>query len=75
MQKSVGVGFIGAVSFAVIPGLNTALGFVQLNGVDWAYILGTMWIPCIFEEILKGIYRKTGFGLRPIAVRGDIKRE
>jgi Ca2+-transporting ATPase len=74
MQKSVGVGFIGAVSFAVIPELNEALGFVQLTGLDWAYILGLCWVPCIAEELIKYIYRETGYGLRPIAVRGD-KRE
>jgi Ca2+-transporting ATPase len=73
MQKSVGVGFVGAVAFAVIPGLNNAMGFVQLNGIDWAYIVGTMWVPCVCEEILKYLYRLTGFGIRPIAVRGDVK--
>lgn len=71
MQKSVAVGFIGAVLFAVIPGLNEALGFVQLKGEDWAYILGLCWVPCICEELVKYIYRQTGFGLRPIAIRGD----
>jgi Ca2+-transporting ATPase len=74
MQKSVGAGFVGAVAFAVIPELNEALGFVQLTGIDWAYILGLCWVPCIAEEILKWIYRETGYGLRPIATRGD-KRE
>jgi len=75
MQKSVGIGLIGAVSFAVIPGLNEALGFVQITGVDWAFVLGTMWVPCICEEIVKWIYRQTGFGIRPVAIRGDLKRE
>lgn len=74
MQKSVVVGFIGAVSFAVIPELNEALDFVQLKGEDWAYIFGLCWIPCISEELIKYIYRQTGYGIRPIAVRGD-KRE
>jgi len=73
MQKSVGVGLVGAVAFAVIPGLNTAMGFVQLTGIDWAFILTLMWIPCICEEVLKWIYRVHGFGIRPRATRGDIK--
>jgi len=71
MQKSVGAGFVGAVAFAVIPELNQALGFVQLTGLDWAYILGLSWVPCIADELLKWIYRETGYGLRPIAIRGD----
>jgi Ca2+-transporting ATPase len=71
MQKSVGIGFVGAVLFAVIPGLNTALDFVQLEGEDWAFIIGLSWIPCVGEEILKFIYRQTGFGIRPVAIRGD----
>lgn len=71
MQKSVFVGFVGAVMFAVIPGLNTKLGFVQLEGLDWAYIFGLCWVPCIAEELLKYIYRQTGYGLRPVAIRGD----
>jgi len=71
MQKSVGVGFVGAVLFAVIPELNEALGFVQVSGEDWAYILGLAWVPCIAEEIVKWIYRQSGYGLRPVATRGD----
>jgi len=75
MQKSVGVGFLGAVAFAVIPELNEALGFVQITGVDWAYIFGLCWIPPVMEEVVKWIYRETGYGLRPIAIRGDMRED
>lgn len=74
MLPAVFVGLAGGIMCATIPGLNELLGFRQIDGTDWAYICGFMFIPCIFEEIVKLIYRKTGFGIRQKAVRGDLKQ-
>lgn len=71
MHYSVFTGFVGAVLFAVIPGLNEALDFAQVTGEDWGWICGLCWIPAIADELLKAVYRATGFGKRPVAIRGN----
>ncbi len=72
MQPSVGIGLVFGVLCAVIPGFNTVLGFAQCTGDDWLWVI-TAIIPCIFDEFLKYIYRRTGYGIRPLAKRGNIK--
>jgi Ca2+-transporting ATPase len=73
MQRSVGVcGVVGTV-ICFIPGLNRALNFAPIDGIDATWCTLAVFLPAILDEIAKFFYRLTGFGVRPIAKRGDLK--
>ena len=75
MQWSVGTcGVVGTV-LCFIPGLNTALNFAPIEGIEATWCAIAVFLPAILEEIVKFFYRRTGFGIRPIATRGDLKDE
>jgi len=73
MQRSVGVCGVVGTALCFIPGLNRALNFAPINGIDATWCSLAVFLPAILEEIVKAVYRKIGFGLRPIARRGDLK--
>lgn len=75
MQWSVGTcGVVGTV-ICFIPGLNTALNFAPIQGIEATWCSLAVFLPAILDEFMKFIYRRTGFGVRPIAKRGDLKDE
>jgi hypothetical protein len=48
-----------------------------LDGRSWGFVIGFSFVPALFDEIVKSIYRATGFGARAKARRtgyagGDI---
>jgi Ca2+-transporting ATPase len=73
MQRSVFTCGVAGTVICFIPGLNRALNFAPIDGIDATWCAVAVFLPAILEEIVKFFYRKTGFGLRPVAKRGDIK--
>lgn len=75
MFPAVATGAVGGVSCALIPGLRELLGFrLVYDYKDWLWIILTSFIPCMFEEFVKLIYRQTNFGIRAKATRGNVKQ-
>lgn len=73
MQRSVLTCGIVGTALCFIPGLNRALNFAPIDGIDATWVTLAVWLPAILEEIVKFFYRRCGFGIRPVAKRGDLK--
>lgn len=45
------------------------LELVWLDGREWGWVIGFSFIPAVVDELVKMIYRATGFGQRPVIAR------
>jgi len=55
--SSIGLTFL----VGVIPGVQTVFGMEPLDGIGWLWVFGFSLLPGILDEILKWVYRVTGF--------------
>jgi len=73
------VAVLFSVCFTILvgntPGLMDAFGMRFLNGREWGLVIGLTPICAIADEITKCVYRATGFGERPKAVKANLSGE
>ena len=62
ISVSVAIGF--TLMLAFVPSLQENFGFEDLDGREWALVLGVSVIPALIDELTKFVYRRTGFGER-----------
>jgi len=67
MQYSV-FASIGITMFLTnTPGPQDLFGLEYITGREWGFVFGVSFIPAVLDELTKWIYRRTGFGERPVA--------
>jgi len=69
MQYGVFSAVIATWLLYVIPGVKDVFAMVALTSEEFGVVFGFCFIPFIVDEITKFIYRLTGFGKRPLAIK------
>lgn len=75
MLYSVIPAFVLTVLLNVIPKINGAFGMEYLDLKGYITVVVLSLIPAIIDELVKLVYRMTGFGERPKAIRYDQQRQ
>jgi Ca2+-transporting ATPase len=68
MQYGVFTAVLATWLLYVIPGIKDIFAMRELTGREFGLVFGLCFIPFCVDEFCKLIYRKTGYGKRPIVV-------
>lgn len=75
MQYATGIAFMTTMICLIIPPIADIFFLTYLDWEQWGLVLAFSWIPLAVDELTKIVYRRTGFGERPVLVQAEAIQE